>query len=81
MTTTNEEKMIVVIDLMGEHHHNTFQGVLKGFRENGLLSEAGLHQADFVETLSYGNLTPEYKEQIRATMRVLLMEILKGCVE
>lgn len=75
--TTEEEKMMKSVDRVGEYIHDNLCAVMIGMRDNGMLSESGIENANILETLTYSKISPADKERVRAHGRVLLLQIMK----
>lgn len=79
--STEIERMETAVDRIGEYMHNNLVTVMMGLCEYGLLSDAGKVHAEAMMGMSYADIPAENKERVRAQARVLLMDILKDCVE
>ena len=78
---TEIQKMEKAVDRIGEHMHTCMQGIMMGLAANRMLSELGMQQAEIIESLKFADLPDANKEPIRASCRVLLLDVLKDCVK
>ena len=74
---TEEEKVMIAVDRIGEYIHDNLCAVMMGMRDNGMLSESGIENANVMGDLLYSEIPPEAKERVRAHGRVLLMKVMK----
>jgi hypothetical protein len=79
--TQELEKMAKAVDRIGEYMHNNLVTVMMGLAAYDMLTEAGLANAAVMENVKYADIPAENKERIRASVRVLLLDVLKDCVE
>jgi hypothetical protein len=79
--TQELEKMAKAVDRIGEYMHTNLVTVMMGLAAYDMLTEAGLANAAVMENLKYADIPAENKEAIRASVRVLLLDVLKDCVE
>jgi hypothetical protein len=74
------EKMAKAVDRIGEYMHTNLVTVMTGLEANDMLSELGQQQAAAMRSMKYADIPEANKEAIRASVRVLLLDVLKDCV-
>jgi hypothetical protein len=72
--------MAKTVDRIGEYMHTNLVTVMMGLDVNDMLSELGQRQAAAMGSMKYADIPESNKEAIRASVRVLLLDVLKDCV-